>query len=194
MAFPQPGLVFRPFRAFGHHSLRSVVCMAIADALPAYAWLGLKARLVRWAGWDFGPRCVLPTVPRIVGGKPWDRRLTVGSRVTFGADVFIDIAGQVTIRDYANCGHRAMLITGAHELGAHPHPVGSLKPAAITIERGAWVASGAIVLPGVTIGEGAVVAAGAVVTADVEAGTLVGGVPARFIRRFAPIAPSVVGW
>ena len=40
-----------------------------------------------------------------------------------------------------------------------------------------------IVLPGVTIGEGAVVAAGAVVTKDVEQWTVVGGNPAKFIKK-----------
>jgi acetyltransferase-like isoleucine patch superfamily enzyme len=37
-------------------------------------------------------------------------------------------------------------------------------------------------LPGVTIGENAVVAAGAVVSKDVPANTVVGGVPAKFIK------------
>ena len=45
------------------------------------------------------------------------------------------------------------------------------------------MATGAIVLPGVTIGEGAVVAAGSVVTKDVEPWTVVGGNPARFIKK-----------
>ena len=45
------------------------------------------------------------------------------------------------------------------------------------------VAGWAIVLPGVTIGEGAVVAAGAVVTKDVEPWTVIGGNPAKVIKR-----------
>lgn len=46
-----------------------------------------------------------------------------------------------------------------------------------------WIGHGVIVLPGVTVGDGAVLAAGAVVTKDVEAYTIVGGVPAKFIRE-----------
>jgi phosphonate metabolism protein (transferase hexapeptide repeat family) len=46
-----------------------------------------------------------------------------------------------------------------------------------------WMGHGAIVLPGVKIGTGAVIAAGAVVTKDVGPYEIVGGVPARLIRK-----------
>ena len=40
-----------------------------------------------------------------------------------------------------------------------------------------------MILPGVTIGDDAIVAAGAVVAKDVPANTLVGGVPAKIIKK-----------
>ncbi|MFI5801663.1 CatB-related O-acetyltransferase [Streptomyces sp. NPDC051561] len=46
-----------------------------------------------------------------------------------------------------------------------------------------WFGIGATVMPGVRIGDGAIVAAGAMVTADVPPYTIVGGNPAKPIRR-----------
>lgn len=46
-----------------------------------------------------------------------------------------------------------------------------------------WIGSHAVIMQGVTIGHGAVVGAGAVVTKDVEAYSIVAGVPAKVLRR-----------
>jgi len=56
-----------------------------------------------------------------------------------------------------------------------------IKP--IKIGNDVWIGYRAIIMDGVTIGDGAVVAAGAVVTKDVEPYTIVGGNPARPIRK-----------
>ncbi len=53
----------------------------------------------------------------------------------------------------------------------------------ITIGNGCWIGANAMIIGGVTIGDGAVVAAGAVVTKDVEPYTMVGGVPAKIIKK-----------
>ena len=52
----------------------------------------------------------------------------------------------------------------------------------VIIGDGCWIGANATIIGGVTIGEGAVVAAGAVVTKDVPPHTLVGGVPAKYIK------------
>ncbi|MBP0575101.1 antibiotic acetyltransferase, partial [Mycobacterium tuberculosis] len=54
---------------------------------------------------------------------------------------------------------------------------------AVTIGHDVWIGHGAIVLAGRTVGTGAVVGAGAVVTKDVAPYTVVGGTPAKVIRR-----------
>ncbi|WP_336055606.1 DapH/DapD/GlmU-related protein [Nitratireductor sp. CH_MIT9313-5] len=54
---------------------------------------------------------------------------------------------------------------------------------AVRIGHDTWLGHGAIILPGVKIGNGAVIGAGAVVRRDVEPYTIVGGVPAKPIRR-----------
>lgn len=56
----------------------------------------------------------------------------------------------------------------------------------IAIGNDVWIGWDAIILPGVTIGDGAIIGARAVVSADVAPYTIVGGNPAREIRRRLP--------
>ena len=58
-----------------------------------------------------------------------------------------------------------------------------LELGSVHIKRNVWIGAGATILPGVTVGENSIVAAGAVVTKDVPDNTIVGGVPAKWIKN-----------
>lgn len=51
------------------------------------------------------------------------------------------------------------------------------------VEDNVWIGHGCIIMAGVTIKSGAVVAAGAIVTKDIGPNEIVGGTPAKFIRK-----------
>ena len=110
-----------------------------------------------------------------------------GKNISFGNNVFInsnchfqDQSG-ITIGDGVMIGHNVVLATATHDLAPSKSRKLHYKP--IVIGDNVWIGSNSVILQGVTIGEWAVVAAGAVVTKDVEPYTVVGGIPAKFIRK-----------
>lgn len=128
-------------------------------------------------------------------GKPVEPTLRVfppfytdfGKNITIGKHVFINACchfqdhGGVTLGDGCQIGHNVVFATLNH--GIAPTDRKNTYPASIVLGKNVWVGSNATILQGVTIGDNAVVAAGAVVTKDVPANTIVGGVPAKVIRR-----------
>jgi acetyltransferase-like isoleucine patch superfamily enzyme len=108
------------------------------------------------------------------------RFITIGKNVFINhACSFLDIGG-ITIEDHVLIGPRVNIVSENHPLD--PTDRRALITQPVVIKRNAWIGAGATILPGVTIGENAVVAAGAVVSNDVPANTVVGGVPAKFIK------------
>lgn len=110
-----------------------------------------------------------------------------GKNITVGEGVFINACchfqdhGGIVIGDGCQIGHNVVFATLNHELA--PERRKSTRPAPIVLGKNVWVGSNATILQGVTIGDNAVVAAGAVVNKDVAPNTVVGGVPAKFIKR-----------
>jgi acetyltransferase-like isoleucine patch superfamily enzyme len=127
-------------------------------------------------------------------------RVTVGEcALVNGAMVTCDAA--VEIGDYALISWNVVLMDNyrlawnprerRRELQRLPRRTPRLvcpqvSPRPICIQRNVWIGFNTCILPGVTIGEGAIVGARSVVAADVEPFTVVGGNPARFIRRLSP--------
>ena len=112
-----------------------------------------------------------------------------GSNVVVGARSFMNWGtmiydcAPVTIGDDVLLAAGVQLIAATHGLDAAERRAGWEYARPVTIEDGAWLGAGVLVLPGVTIGAEAVVGAGAVVTKDVAARTVVAGNPARVIRE-----------
>ena len=116
-----------------------------------------------------------------VGGR--DVTIGEGAFINYGA--FIDNAASVSIGARVSFGPRVTVLTGSHEIGGGERRAGTPVAHPVTIEEGAWIGAGAIILPGVTVGAGSIVAAGAVVVDDVPAHTLVAGAPAG-VKRDLP--------
>lgn len=109
------------------------------------------------------------------------KNITVGEQVFINACCHFQDHGGVTIGDGCQIGHNVVFATLNH--GIRPEERAHTYPAPIVLGRNVWVGSNATILQGVTIGDNAIVAAGAVVTKDVAANTIVGGIPARFIKN-----------
>lgn len=110
----------------------------------------------------------------------------VGKDAIIGWGSIIDCLGQITIGDYVFFGHQVMILTGSHDVGLfNKARQDAVTARPVTIGKGAWIGSRAMILPGITIGAHAVVGAGSVVTKDVEAFQVVVGNPARPIGMIA---------
>lgn len=112
---------------------------------------------------------------------------------------FID--DRLEIGKFCSIAHGATFVLNggnhfADRLSTYPFPVfgewGEQNPGAwpnkggIRVGNDVWIGWDATLLPGVSIGDGAIIAAKAVVTSDVEPYTIVGGNPAKPIRRRLP--------
>ena len=106
--------------------------------------------------------------------------IVIGNNTVVGQFNALDGRGGLFIGNNVDIAGYCILVTGTHDINDVKFK-GGFKP--IVIGDNVWVGTGSIILAGVHIGKGAVVAAGSVVTKDVEAFTVVGGVPAKEIKK-----------
>lgn len=110
-----------------------------------------------------------------------------GRHIFLGKNIFINHAcsfldlGGITIEDDVMIGPRVNITSEDHPTDVAKRK--TLVPGAVLIKKNAWIGAGATILPGVTVGENAVVAAGAVVRHDIPPNTVVGGIPAKLLKK-----------
>lgn len=96
----------------------------------------------------------------------------------------LDIA-PVTIGHNVMIGPNVDIYTVNHPMTASGRKAYMAQGVPVTIGNDVWIGGKVSIMPGVTIGNNVVIAAGAVVTTDIADNTLVGGVPAKPIKRLS---------
>lgn len=147
-------------------SLRSLskrILKLVARNVPGFK---LRAQLLRKAGYTIGSPVYIGEDLIIVDSQYQKPQVFIGNEVT--------IAQRVTL----------VTSSGAPD-SREVYRVFGANVGPITIQDGAWIGAGAIILPNITIGRSAIVGAGAVVTKDVPPYTVVAGIPARPLKRFS---------
>ena len=126
------------------------------------------------------------------------KNINIENRVWFGSGSKIKIGdnsgigsfcllrGKITIGKNTMMGPEVIILTKNHKFDRIDIPMvqqGFQDEKEVIIEDDVWIGTRAIILPGVRICKGSVIGAGAVVTKDVAPYSIMGGVPAKLIKK-----------
>ena len=106
--------------------------------------------------------------------------IEIGEDTIIGNHAFLDGRAKLQIGNHVDIASSVMIYNSEHDLDSEDF---NAVEELVIIEDYVFIGPRVVIQPGVTIKKGAVVAAGAVVAKDVEAFTVVGGVPAKFIKE-----------
>ena len=113
------------------------------------------------------------------------RGLKIGNHCYTGFGCQLDLADKIKLEDDVTLANRVNILTHTN-VGHKDHPLQKhirkrFEP--VILKQGCFVGANATILSGVTIGKCAVVSAGSVVTKDVPPYTIVGGIPAKLLKK-----------
>lgn len=109
--------------------------------------------------------------------------LTIGENSVINAKCRIDTRGGVYIGNNVSISSECVILTADHDMNSDDFQGRQKK---VIIEDYVWIGTRAMIMPGVVLQEGCVIAAGSVVTKNVNSYEVVGGVPARFLKKRSP--------
>lgn len=147
-----------------------------ASWLPRSMGSGWKRMLLRAFGAKMGKNSIVYSSAKVY----YPANLIMGDNTCLASDVDCYNVAPIILEDNVTVSQGAYLCTASHDIEDTMHP---LVAAPIVLKDQSWVGARAFIGMGVTIGQGAVVGATASVYKDVEEWTVVGGNPAKFIKK-----------
>lgn len=109
-----------------------------------------------------------------------EAKLKIGNDVFINSGVDIRCTGEISIGDNVLIGQNSSISDSNFHL---VEPNNKEANQSVIISNNVWIAQGCIILPGVHIGNNSVIAAGSVVTKSIPENVLVGGTPAKILRK-----------
>jgi acetyltransferase-like isoleucine patch superfamily enzyme len=158
-------------------------------------WLWLK---LRWRGrlQTDGLCFIGPGVKFEIGRKVrvHEGELMIGAKSVLGQECTISAFQHVSIGRECIIADRVMMIDFDHGTVEVERPIREqgIYKRDVNIGHNVWIGYGACVLRGVTVGDNSVIGTSSVVTCDVPANAVVGGAPAKLIRKRE--APKTFRW
>ncbi len=169
--------------------MRRVILKGLASSCGSGLQLGSDVGFKHPETFEIG-RGVFIGAQAYIQGR-FDGTCVIGDHVWIGPQVYLD-ARDLVVEESVGLGPGVKVLGSNHTGLPQDIPIVStpllIRP--VRIKEWADVGTNATILPGVTIGKGAIVGAGAVVVEDVEPFSIVGGVPARFMRWRKDSDPS----
>ncbi len=156
--------------------LWTIIWGTFARPLPRSFGSSWKRFLLRLFGAKIAKTAVIYSSAKIY----YPTNLIMDSYACLASDVNCYNVAPIKIGANSTVSQGAYLCTASHDITNSLNP---LITAPIVIEDQAWIATDAFISMGVTVGQGAVVGARSVVFKNVEPWTIVGGNPAKFIKK-----------
>lgn len=159
-------------------AISRVVAMFLVNNIFAGAYLfEVKRKLLNKLGFSLGEGT------KVVGPIYCSATLKTGSNCWFGKNVTIHGNGTVVLGDNCDIAKNVTFLTGVHATDPQePDTEESLKPS-IFLGDGCWIGADATLGRNITIGKGSMVLADSCVLKSMPENTLIGGVPARIVRK-----------
>lgn len=162
-----------------------VIYYLIVQHLPHSRLIGFGTQFRTWY------------VCRVLNLGPYDANTVIEPNVYLSNGEHISIGKFCKINEHvfiqgAHIGNHVLIaphvaiLTKSHMHDSVDTPIvlqGGTEPLPPIIEDGVWLGRNVVVMPGVRIGQHAIVGAGAIVTKDVEPYSIVGGIPAKLIKK-----------